>query len=52
MTTPRRPVVVEYVSQHSIIRVRRGMQWAVTISHAEAVELANALIDMVERKES
>ena len=46
----RTPVVVEHDQHHPVLCIRRGKQWAVTITHTEAVELANALIDAIEEE--
>lgn len=47
---PRSKVVVHRGANGVIIR--RGQQWAVLISPAEALAVADALVDAVEREES
>ena len=46
-----KPITVEAVEKYDHIRIRRGIQWAVTIHPEEAITLANALVDYIEEQE-
>lgn len=46
-----KPLTLERLGQFGHIRIRRGIQWSVTIRPDEAIDLANAIVDMVEKEE-
>lgn len=49
----RKPLIVEhYLEGNTHVRIRRGVQWAVVIRADEAIDLANALVDLTEQETS